>query len=112
MLSGDCMPIKTAEYIRMPAGARGCRLHRKLRLLHLGLDQDRDQGRTADLSPLVQRTQAEGAVLPLDDSGRRKLGLARKVPEDLTMQIGSQWWCLRRRTVEAVLEFIRKRPRM
>jgi hypothetical protein len=26
------------------------------------------------------------------------------------MRIGSQWWCLRRRTVEAVLEFIRKRP--
>jgi hypothetical protein len=27
------------------------------------------------------------------------------VPADLQIQIGSQWWCLRRRTIEALLEF-------
>jgi hypothetical protein len=32
------------------------------------------------------------------------------VPADIQVMIGSQWWCLRRRTVEAVLDFIRKRP--
>jgi hypothetical protein len=40
---------------------------------------------------------------------QRRLGLTRKVPEDLQMMIGSQWWCLRRRTVEAVLKMTRQR---
>lgn len=41
---------------------------------------------------------------------QRKLGLTRKIPEDLEIQIGSQWWCLRRRTIEAILDFLKKRP--
>jgi hypothetical protein len=40
---------------------------------------------------------------------QRALGLARSVPDDLQVQIGSQWWCLRRRTVEWVLDFTRER---
>src|SRR5690606_11250410 len=40
----------------------------------------------------------------------KKLGLTRAIPEDLQMMIGSQWWCLRRRTVEWVLDFCRDRP--
>ncbi len=40
---------------------------------------------------------------------QRRLGLARKIPEDLQMMIGSQWWCLRRRTIEWVLEFADRR---
>jgi hypothetical protein len=41
---------------------------------------------------------------------QRRLELERKVPADIQVMIGSQWWCLRRRTVEAVLDFIRERP--
>lgn len=40
---------------------------------------------------------------------QRKLGLKRRVPSDLHMMIGSQWWCLRRRTVEAILRFVKQR---
>jgi hypothetical protein len=40
---------------------------------------------------------------------QKKLGLSRKVPDDLEIQIGSQWWCLRRRTVEAILDFVKQR---
>lgn len=40
---------------------------------------------------------------------QRKLGLQRKIPEDIQVQIGSQWWCLRRRTIEAILDFIKER---
>jgi hypothetical protein len=40
---------------------------------------------------------------------QKKLGLERPVPENLQMMIGSQWWCLRRRTVEAVMKFTVKR---
>lgn len=41
---------------------------------------------------------------------QRRLGLQRDIPPDLQVQIGSQWWCLRRRTVEAILAFIHDRP--
>src|SRR6056297_1277215 len=41
---------------------------------------------------------------------QRRFGLTRKIPEDLDMMIGSQWWCLRRASVEAVLDFGRARP--
>lgn len=41
---------------------------------------------------------------------QKKLGQARAVPDDLQIMIGSQWWCLRRRTVEAVMAFVAKRP--
>ncbi|MDJ1006697.1 MAG: DUF5928 domain-containing protein [Paracoccaceae bacterium] len=40
---------------------------------------------------------------------QRRLGLKRQIPDDLQMMIGSQWWCLRRPTVENVLRFIDRR---
>lgn len=41
---------------------------------------------------------------------QRRLGLARTPPEGLRIMIGSQWWCLRRGTLEAILSFTRERP--
>ena len=41
---------------------------------------------------------------------QKRLGLERSVPTDIAMQIGSQWWCLRRRTIEWILNFCKKRP--
>ncbi|NDV01826.1 DUF5928 domain-containing protein [Pseudoroseicyclus tamaricis] len=41
---------------------------------------------------------------------QRALGLTRRPPADLTIQIGSQWWCLRRATLEGVLAFLAERP--
>ena len=40
---------------------------------------------------------------------QKRLGLQREIPADIQVQIGSQWWCLRRRTIEWILEFTRKR---
>ncbi|MEJ6388135.1 DUF5928 domain-containing protein [Gymnodinialimonas ulvae] len=41
---------------------------------------------------------------------QRKLGMERKVPDDIQVMIGSQWWCLRRTTIEAILAFCKARP--
>ena len=41
---------------------------------------------------------------------QRKLRLERKIPDDIQVMIGSQWWCLRRNTIEAILDFCRERP--
>ncbi len=40
---------------------------------------------------------------------QQRLGLTRAIPQDLQIMIGSQWWCLRRRTIEAILDFARRR---
>lgn len=108
MLSGDCMPIKTAEYI------------------HARLEEDEaDYIESFDFfgsdwiktgikeERLIYRhwfneRQRKWLFYTSMDLQKR-FGLARKVPEDLAIRIGSQWWCLRRRTVEAVLEFVARR---
>ncbi|TKA97313.1 glycosyl transferase [Cereibacter changlensis] len=35
---------------------------------------------------------------------QRRLGLRRRIPEGLEPHLGSQWWCLTRRTLEAILQ--------
>ncbi|APG48705.1 beta-1,6-N-acetylglucosaminyltransferase [Phaeobacter porticola] len=35
---------------------------------------------------------------------QRKLGIRRKIPEGLVPHMGSQWWCLTRQTLSAILE--------
>ncbi|MEM9427219.1 MAG: DUF5928 domain-containing protein [Pseudomonadota bacterium] len=41
---------------------------------------------------------------------QKTLGLTRKPPKGLQVMIGSQWWCLRRQTVEAIFDLIDSRP--
>ena len=40
---------------------------------------------------------------------QRRLGLQRPIPADVQVMIGSQWWCLRRQTIEGILAFVKKR---
>lgn len=35
---------------------------------------------------------------------QRRLGISRRIPAGLTPHLGSQWWCLTRRTLSAILE--------
>lgn len=41
---------------------------------------------------------------------QRRLGLEKRIPGDLRIMIGSQWWCLRRGTLERILALIEERP--
>ncbi|WP_341861038.1 DUF5928 domain-containing protein [Gymnodinialimonas sp. 57CJ19] len=41
---------------------------------------------------------------------QRKFRLERKIPDDIQVMIGSQWWCLRRSTILSILDFCRQRP--
>jgi hypothetical protein len=109
MVSGDCMPIKSARY------ARG--------FLD---DNDRDFIESFDFfdsnwiktglreERLIyrhyfnERTQKRRFYAAL--AVQRRLKLTRPVPADVQVMIGSQWWCLRRRTIEAVMAFVRQRP--
>ena len=109
MISGDCMPIKSAQFA------------------HQFLDQaEKDYIESVDFfdsywiktgfreERLIyrhffnERTQKRRFYASF--KLQRRFGLTRPVPADLQMMIGSQWWCLRRRTVEAVMDFTRARP--
>ena len=108
MLSGDCMPIKTAEFA------------------HEFLDNDDvDYVESFDYfeSDWIKTGMKEERLIYRHFFNERtqkwrfytsynlqqKFGLTREIPADLQIQIGSQWWCLRRRTIEAILEFTRRR---
>ncbi|MEO0937638.1 MAG: DUF5928 domain-containing protein [Pseudomonadota bacterium] len=108
MLSGDCMPIKSAEYT-----------HQFLD------DHDADFIESFDYfdSDWIKTGMKEERLIYRHFFNERtqkwrfytsyhlqqRLGLTREIPEDIQVQIGSQWWCLRRRTVEWVLDFTRQR---
>ena len=108
MLSGDCMPVKSAEYIHSFLDDNDADFiesfdyfesdwiktgMKEERLIYRHFFNERTQKWRFNTSFRLQQ----------------RLGLTRKIPDDIQVQIGSQWWCLRRRTVEWVLEFTRQR---
>ena len=109
MLSGDCQPIKTAEFARQFLDDQEVDYIESFDFfasdwIKTGIKEER----------LVYRhwfnERKSKWFFYQSMAWQEKLGLRRAVPEDLQMMIGSQWWCLRRRTVEWVLEFCDKRP--
>ena len=104
MLSGDCMPIKSAEYAhafldREEADYIESFDFFKSDWIKTGIKEDRLIYRHY----FNERTHKRLFYGSIDL--QRRLGLVRKLPADLQIQIGSQWWCLRRRSIEALLEF-------
>ncbi|MGC3940016.1 DUF5928 domain-containing protein [Roseobacter sp. EG26] len=108
MLSGDCMAIKSAEYTHHFLDENDADFienfdyfesdwiktgMKEERLIYRHFFNERKHKRAFYASMEIQR----------------RLKLARKLPEDIQLRIGSQWWCLRRETIEKVLEFARDR---
>jgi len=108
MLSGDCMPIKSAEYAHAYLDARDVDFIESFDFfesdwIKTGMKEDR----------LIYRhflnERKHKALFYASVNLQRRLGLSRAIPADIQVQIGSQWWCLRRRTVEWILDLTRKR---
>jgi len=108
MLSGDCMPVKSAEYVHEFLDGRDADYIESFDYfasdwIKTGMKEDR----------LIYRhwfnERENKRLFYASFQAQKKLGLKRSIPDDLQMMIGSQWWCLRRRTVEWVLEFAEKR---
>ncbi len=109
MLSGDCMPIKTAEFAHEFLDREEADYIESVDFfssdwIKTGIKEERLICRHW----FNERTQKTAFYASLNL--QRRLGLTRSIPADIQMMIGSQWWCLRRRTVESVLEFCDKRP--
>ena len=108
MLSGDCAPIKSARFAHDFLDAR---------------DVDYIESFDFFTSDWIKTGMKEGRLIYRHFFNERKqrklfytafevqkrLRLTRRIPDDIDVQIGSQWWCLRRRTVEAILGFLRER---
>ncbi len=109
MLSGDCMAIKSAEYIHRFLDENDADFIESFDFLEsdwikTGIREER----------LIYRhffnERARKWLFYASMELQRRLGLSRKVPSDLQIMIGSQWWCLRRQTIERILDFSRDRP--
>ncbi|WP_347137846.1 DUF5928 domain-containing protein [Paracoccus sp. SSK6] len=109
MLSGDCMPIKSAEYARAFLDRDDCDYIESFDFfdsdwIKTGIKEER----------MVYRhwfnERNNKRLFYASMKAQRWLGLDRKLPKGLQIMIGSQWWCLRRHTVEAVLTLIDERP--
>ncbi len=108
MLSGDCMAIKSAEYAHEFLDRSDVDYIESFDFfesdwIKTGMKEERLIYRHF----FNERTQKWRFYTSFNL--QRRLGLTRKIPEDLQIQIGSQWWCLRRRTVEWILDFTKKR---
>ncbi|WP_424987291.1 DUF5928 domain-containing protein [Microbulbifer sp. S227A] len=109
MLSGDCMAIKTAQYAHHFLDTQDVDYIESFDFfqsnwIKTGMKEDR----------LIFRhffnERKHKALFYASVDLQRRLGLQRSIPDDLQIQIGSQWWCLRRRTIEAILTFVKDRP--
>lgn len=108
MLSGDCMAIKTAQYTHDFLDDNDADFiesfdffesdwiktgFKEERLIYRHLFNERNKKWLFYTSFNLQK----------------KFGIKRGIPDDLQIMIGSQWWCLRRQTVEGALAFTKKR---
>ncbi|MCG6882629.1 MAG: beta-1,6-N-acetylglucosaminyltransferase [Silicimonas sp.] len=109
LLSGDCMPIKTAEHAHAMIEDRDadfieCHDFFESDWIKTGFREERLIYRHW----FNERTQAKRFYASF--KLQQRFGITRQPPKGIQVMIGSQWWCLRRRTVEALLDLIVSRP--
>ncbi len=108
MLSGDCMAIKSAEYAHEYLDRHDCDYIESFDYFQSDwIKTGWKDERLIYRHWFNERTQKRRfyAMFEL----QKQLGLTRPIPSDIDVMIGSQWWCLRRRTIEWILDFTRKR---
>lgn len=109
MLSGDCMAIKTAEYAHKFLDERDIDYIESFDFFESDWIKTGWKEERLIYRHLVNERKYKRMFYLLFEAQKR-LGLKRQIPSDIQVMIGSQWCCLRRRTVEAMLDFIAKRP--
>ncbi len=108
MVSGDCMPIKSAGFAHQMLDRNDVDYIESYDFfdsnwIKTGFREERLIYRHY----FNERTQKRLFYAAL--GFQEKFKFTRKIPEDIQVMIGSQWWCLRRQTIEVVLSFIKER---
>ncbi len=108
MLSGDCMAIKSAEYTHQYLDDNDADFIESFDYFNSDWIKTGWREERLIYRHLVnERTNKKLFYLLFE--AQKRLGLEREIPADLQIMIGSQWWCLRRQTIEKLLEFANKR---
>ena len=109
LLSGDCMPTKSAQYAHQVLDDAQIDYIESFDFMNSGwIKTGIKQERLIYRHFFNERKQKW--LFYRSMQLQAWLGLEREIPHDIEMMIGSQWWCLRRSTVGAVLEFCAERP--
>lgn len=111
MLSGDCMPVKSAEYAKQFLDRDDVDYIEsfdffKSSWIKTGIKEERLIYRHY----FNERTHKWLFYAAL--GVQERLGLTRPIPEGLDIQIGSQWWALRRGTIQKILEYCDAKPKV
>ena len=108
LISGDCMPTKSARWMHDRLDENDADFIESYDFfqsdwIKTGLRDER----------LIYRhffnERSQKALFYGSMEAQRRLNITRKPPEDVEIRIGSQWWCLRRPTVEKMLDFTERR---
>ena len=108
MLSGDCMAIKSAEYTHQFLDAHDADFIESFDYFESNWIKTGWKEERLIYRHFVNEREHKKLFYFMFELQKR-LGLKRPIPDDLQIMIGSQWWCLRRRTIEWILEFTRRR---
>jgi hypothetical protein len=108
MLSGDCMAIKSAEYAHRFLDAEDADYIESFDFFRSDWIKTGMKGDRLVYRHWFNERKHKGLFYGSYNLQKR-MGWKRTIPADLQMMIGSQWWCLRRRSIEAVLALIAKR---
>ncbi|MEE3072193.1 MAG: beta-1,6-N-acetylglucosaminyltransferase, partial [Pseudomonadota bacterium] len=102
MLSGDCMSVKSAEYAHDYLDRNDADFIESFDFfesdwIKTGIKEER----------LIYRhwfnERNNKWLFYKSLEVQQRLGLTRPIPHDIQVMIGSQWWCLRRQTIEAIV---------
>jgi len=108
MVSGDCLPIKSAEYAHEFLDSDSKDYIESVDYFHGGwIKTGMKEERLIYRHYFNERKHKRLFYTAMD--WQKRLGLQREIPADIEMMIGSQWWCLRRRTIEKILELVKSR---
>ncbi|WP_305967873.1 MULTISPECIES: DUF5928 domain-containing protein [unclassified Mameliella] len=108
MVSGDCMAIKSAEYAHAFLDRRECDYIESFDYFQSDwIKTGWKEERLIYRHWFNERTQKRLFYAMFE--AQKRLRLTRKIPDDIEVMIGSQWWCLRRRTIEWILDFVKTR---
>lgn len=109
LLSGDCMPIKSAQFAHDLLDHDAADYIEAVDFFTSGwIKTGIQEERLIYRHYFNERNSKTWFYRSME--WQKRLGLTRKPPADLQIQIGSQWWCLRRDTVKKIIAFCKQRP--
>ncbi|MFQ6547239.1 DUF5928 domain-containing protein [Aestuariibius sp. 2305UL40-4] len=109
MVSGDCMAIKSARYAKGVLDGHDADYIESVDFFESGWIKTGLKEERLIYRHFFNERESKG-LFYASMNLQRRLGLERAIPEDLEIMIGSQWWCLRRKTVQAIMDFLAQRP--